>query len=287
MKATIIMTIREKYSTTRQSVESLYKNTPDGAFEFIFVNYLSPAETLPDFPKSARIIESQTSVPQLNRILAASLVDTKYTIFTDNDVIFEEGWYENLIECAESDPSIGVVGPLYLWNNGKIHMAGGKITRTGKSFDEQHMLVNFPRESSPAEKVECDFVEYHCIMMRSELLPLLDPAYSIIHEHIDICLAAKKLGYKTYFQPKSVVHYLNDFVLQDNEVGLFKARWDSRLADEDIKHFCEKWGIENNANFNGVKGFVRHHRLKYGVHLGINEIRRPPKNRPPSEQPLF
>jgi len=131
------MTVREKYSTTLQSIQSLKANTPDDLYDFIIVDCGIPE----DLSEIETIVTSDTTNPQLNRIKASKLVQTKYTIFLDNDIMFEPNWLQNLLQCAE-ETNAGIVGPAYLWNKDKIHMYGGTITiKDDGSFYEKHDLV--------------------------------------------------------------------------------------------------------------------------------------------------
>jgi len=61
----------------------------------------------------------------------ADLIDTKYAVFMDNDVLVHPGWLERLYACAE-ETGAGIVGPLYLWGADAqadtIHMAGGELS---------------------------------------------------------------------------------------------------------------------------------------------------------------
>lgn len=257
-KVTIVMTVREKYSTTLQSIQSLKANTPDDLYDFIIVDCGIPD----DISGIETVITSDTTIPQLNRIKAAELVQTKYTIFTDNDVLFEQNWLQNLLKCAE-ETSAGVVAPAYLWNKDKIHMYGGTITiKEDGSFDEKHALINEHRSVLHSQpRKTCDYIEYHCVLIKTELRDILDPIYRCVHEHIDLCLCAKQMGHEIYIEPTSVVTYLNNTKLKDYDIDFFKNRWVGDDCDHDIDHFCEKWGFPNTT-FDDIRRFVKNHAKK-------------------------
>ena len=257
-KVTIVMTVREKYSTTMQSIRSLKANTPGDLYDFIIVDCGIPE----DLSGIETVIKSDTTNPQLNRIKASKLVTTKYTIFTDNDVIFEQNWLQNLLQCAE-ETDAGFVAPAYIWNKDKIHMLGGTITiKEDGRFYEKHDLVNEHRDVllSKSRKT-CDYVEYHCLLMKTELRDELDPNYRCVHEHIDLCLCAKKLGHEIYIEPTSVIAYLNTTKLQDCDMSFFKDRWSVADCDHDIEYFCNKWGFPNTT-FDDIRRFIKIHTSK-------------------------
>ena len=257
-KVTIVMTVREKYSTTLQSIQSLKANTPDDLYDFIIVDCGIPD----DISGIETVITSNIKIPQLNRIKAAKLVQTKYTIFVDNDVLFEQNWLQNLLKCAE-ETNAGVVAPAYLWNKDKIHMYGGTITiKEDGSFDEKHALINEHRSVLHSQpRKTCDYVEYHCVLIKTELRDILDPIYRCVHEHIDLCLCAKSLGHEIYIEPTSVVTYLNNAKLKDYDIDFFKNRWVGDDCDHDIEHFCRKWNFPNTT-FDDIRRFVKNHAKK-------------------------
>jgi GT2 family glycosyltransferase len=156
----------------------------------------------------------------------------------------------------------GIVGPIYLWNVDKIHMFGGDITINNNNFMEKHYLVN--ESINIVNKLlprKCDYAEYHCLMIRTNLLKkgVLDPSLLIIHEHIDLSLAVKKLGYNTYVTPYSRITYVNNTQLEEYEYSLFAERWNPNIVENDIKYFCKKWGFNYNNSFDNVRNFIKNH----------------------------
>jgi hypothetical protein len=218
-----------------------------------------------------------------NRVVGG--IDTDYVIFIDNDIIADQGWLDALVACAD-ETGAGVVGPLYLWGDGvrppKIHMAGGKLleekTPAGRHLVETHALFDSdPKEMGPRlRRQPCDFVEYHCTLLRTALVrdgTLLDPQIRCVHEHIDTALSVKRLGYPVIFEPASRVTYLaySDYML--DELPFFKWRWSEAEADANIQAFCRKWDVINDdRSFGSVRQFVRAHVAQ------INPIRRLPES---------
>ena len=257
-KVTIVMTVREKYSTTLQSIRSLRANTPDDLYDFILVDCGIPE----DLTGIHRVIKSDSTIPQFNRFKAAELVETPYIVFTDNDILFDPDLLENLVRCAE-ETDAGIVAPAYLWNNDKIHMLGGTITiKEDGSFHERHDMINEHRSVLRSQlRKTCDYIEYHCVLIKTELRDLLDPTYKCIHEHIDICLAAKREGHEIYIEPTSVVTYLNNAKLEDRDIYFFKNRWNGDDCEHDIAYFCRKWNFPNTT-FDDIRRFVKYHARK-------------------------
>lgn len=262
MLVTIVMTIREKYSTTLTSMDSLFEHTTID-FRFVFIDYMLPEEiksTIQIKYPITEIIISNVSYPQYNRNLVIPTIDTEYTIFVDNDVIFRPLWLENLIQCFQ-ETGAGIVGPLYLWNKDKIHMFGGTISLQNDRFFERHEMVNIEYKIDDEKLVrkKCDYVEYHCLGIQTNLLKqIFDPTFKIIHEHIDLSMQATKLGYDTYIEPLSVIVYLNDVEMEDYDYDFYKKRWDIQDMEKDINYFCTKYSISKTSQgFKDIRNFIR------------------------------
>ena len=265
-KVTIVMTIRENYSLTLQTIESLIENT-NLPYRFIFIDYKVPEFIIKEVIKheNIEIIVTDSPYPSVSMHNAIQHIDTKYTIFLDNNILFSEFWLEKLIECMELYDA-GIVGPVYLWNKNKIHMFGGDSNITNNNFSERHYLINKDIKILDSLKPrKCNFVEYHCLMIKTDLLKknVLDPALTTIHQHIDLSFAVKKLGYNTYVTPYSIITYANEFKIEDYEKDFFKTRWNYDDVEKDIEYFCKKWKLNNNYFFNSVRNFAKKHITKY------------------------
>jgi hypothetical protein len=163
---------------------------------------------------------------------------------------------------AREETNAGIVGPAYLWNKDKIHMYGGTITIVDGRFYEKHAMINEHRNVLHSQtRRTCDYVEYHCLLMKTELRDVLDSNYRCVHEHIDLCLCAKQLGHEIYIEPTSVITYLNNTKLEDYDIAFFTDRWVGEDCDHDIDHFCRKWGFPNTT-FDDIRIFVKFHSRK-------------------------
>jgi hypothetical protein len=264
---TIVMSIRENYSQTIQTIESLIKNTTL-SYRFIFIDYKVP-EFIKTYMnhqyKNIEIVTSDSPYPSKALHNIIPILNTTYTVFLDNNILFNPFWLEKLIECMETN-NAGIVGPIYLFNKNEIHMFGGDIIIRNNNFMENHYLLHEDKKIiSKLKPRKCSFVEYHCLMIRTDLLKqnVLDPSLLIIHEHIDLSLKVKSLGYDTYVTPYSVIEYDNNLELKSYEIDLFKERWNVDIVEKDIEYFCKKWGFNYNNTFDNVRNFVKTHIKKY------------------------
>ncbi|MBI4763942.1 MAG: glycosyltransferase, partial [Deltaproteobacteria bacterium] len=151
----VILTFNElKY--TRDCLESIQKNTPE-PHEIIFVDNGSKDGTLKWIRElirknpNYRLIENKTNfgfAKGCNQGLEAS--KGEYLLLLNNDVVVTKGWLSGLLECLESDPGYGLVGPMTN-NISGIQMveAVPYITMTGlevfaKSFREKYRQRRIP-----------------------------------------------------------------------------------------------------------------------------------------------
>ncbi len=141
-------------------------------------------------------------------------------------------------------------------------MFGGDIVVKGENFIERHYLIDYPAHILKNLKTrKCDYVEYHCLMVRTNLLKqgAIDDTLCVIHQHIDLSLMVTKQGYETFVTPHSVVTYMNETEILDYEMDFFRERWDYDVAEKDIEYFCKKWKVLNDLCFNDVRNFLRRH----------------------------
>lgn len=275
-RVTIVMTARERHSLAEAAIDSIVAQTPH-PYRLVYVDVDSPQSLRETF--AARATEWGLEVvrfdeplwPQPARVRMSGAIRTEYTLFIDNDVDVESGWLESLVACADATGA-GIVGPLYLAGDGmqpaRIHMAGGRLQETGspnaRVLEDTHLLANAdPGEVADAlVRKPCDFVEYHCMLIRTELLHagVLDPAIRCVHEHIDTSLTARGLGYATWFEPAARVTYLAHADYMLDELDFFRNRWTQEEGDASIAAFCRKWKVmDDERSFGGVRRFLVDH----------------------------
>ena len=195
------------------------------------------------------------------------LIDTKYAVFMDNDVLVYPGWLEHLYECAEQTGA-GIVGPTYLWgadvNADSIHMAGGELTLircdTGIVLKDKHRYCDSKLHEVELQRGECDFVEFHCMLMRREVYSVpatFDENIGCVHEHIHASLVARSLGYKTFLEPAAKVNYLAFVPYTLCDLPLFRQRWSEEAGESSIRAFANRWGvIDDERSFGSVRDFL-------------------------------
>ena len=281
------MTVRERHRLTLRSIEDILARTAT-PFRLVFAHGGLPEWLelgLQPLVQSGRV--ELRHFPGLHwphhlRQAVIGEVDTEYVAFIDNDILVSPGWLDRLLACA--DETGGIVGPVYLWGDGekppKVHMAGGTLkewrVEGGRVVSEVHGHLDadpaaiLPRLS----RTQCDFVEFHCMLMPTRLAKdnVMDAEIVGVHEHIDVSLTAKQKGFETWLEPSAQVTYLANAAQILEDLPTMRKRWDGAACEASIAAFCRKWDVlPDNRSFGGLRGYVADLRWKTDpLHPGFN-----------------
>jgi Glycosyl transferase family 2 len=129
IRVTIVCVVRHGYATTRATLESLYAATRI-PFTVFYLDINSPAVVRQYLTEQAASRNNFFHIPiceyvsrQTARLLVLDMIRTQYTVFVDNNILFSEGWLEQLIETSEKDDA-AVVSPLIVMQGGNVHFSG-------------------------------------------------------------------------------------------------------------------------------------------------------------------
>lgn len=257
---TIVVVPRERFSLADKSLENILEQT-EQPYELVYVDGNSPRQLRSYLEGKAaeagfRLVRSDHYLsPNQARNLGLAHVTTKYVVFVDNDLFVTPGWLSRLVQCAE-DTGAWLVGPLYYEGDPKdeiIHMAGGDIELTGeaphRSFATTHRFqrVAVADVPEPLRREPCDFVEFHCMLARTEIfgqVGLLDEKLMCTREHLDICMRVREIGGEVYFEPTSIVTYRTPPPFAPSDLPFYWLRWSDTWGRISLEHFCEKYGID-------------------------------------------
>ncbi len=139
--------------------------------------------------------------------------DPAYLLLLNNDMVVDSEFLGELVRVAESDTSIGILGPRsYYWCGPKeidnsIHSAGGRVRWWHPHLYD--MIVEESGDPSETQVVRAaDWVSGSAMMLRRcviEELSLLNPRYFFGDEDVEYCLRAHKSGFKIVHVPAARV----------------------------------------------------------------------------------
>jgi len=265
-QVTIVVVPRERFSYTRQSLESIYEHT-QVPFELVYVDGNSP-------PPIRKYLEEQSKLKQFRLIrtdvylspnharnIGLAEVNTPYLVFADNDVMVSPGWLQTLMQCAQ-ETNADVVGPLMCQEEPVheiIHFAGGEShvwqDKLGRRRLREKMYRQGQRVSEVREKLqrqETELAEFHCVLVRRSIfdrIGSLDEAMMCTKEHLDFCMTVREAGGKVYFEPESVVTYVPGPPLKLYDVHFYMLRWSNAWTLTSLNRLREKWDLAEDGYF--------------------------------------
>ncbi|MEO0759781.1 MAG: glycosyltransferase [Cyanobacteria bacterium J06648_16] len=263
---TLVVVPRERFSYTRQSLESIYQNTQI-PFELIYVDGNSP-------PDIRAYLESQAEIrgfklirtdrylsPNHARNIGLAEATTQYVVFMDNDVILSPDWLQQLIACAE-ETGAAVVGPLMCQDepvHQVVHFAGGEshvwVDGSGRRRLREKMYLQGKRVDEVRSRLQrepTELAEFHCVLVRRDIfdrLGPLDEGMMNTKEHLDFCMAVRETGEQVYFEPASVVTYVPGPPLKLSDVYFYMLRWSNDWTMSSLQRIREKWTLAEDSYF--------------------------------------
>jgi GT2 family glycosyltransferase len=260
---TIVVVPRERFSCTRETLETLYAATAP-PFALVYVDGGSPP-AIRDYVRAQAAARGFTLLrrdaymtAESARNLGFAEVRTPYVLFLDNDVLVAPGWLDAMLACAEETGS-AIVGPLYCADrpaHTTVHMAGGRAhveERDGARYlIEEHLLMHRPlADVRPAlRRGPVEQVEFHCLLMRSDVARALSPFderfCGVPEAQIDLCLEVRARGGAVMLEPAAIVTYDRPLRLQWSDVPFYLWRWNVHSGRRGLDHFRRKWRLADD-----------------------------------------
>ena len=266
IQVTIIVSPRERFSYTRQSLESIYQHT-EVPFKLIYIDGNSPRKVQQYLATRSQelhfdLIRTDYYLsPNHARNLGLTMVDTKYVLFADNDIIVAPGWLKALIDCAETTDA-SVVGPLmcqYEPIHKEVHFAGGESSIIVDIKGRRRMREKMYKQGQKVTqlrphltRIKTELCEFHCMLARRDIfdrLGYLDERMLNTKEHVDFCMSVRKAGETVYFEPNSLVTYVPTVPLAWSDLHYYMLRWSDAWELASLDHLRQKWNLSEDYVF--------------------------------------
>jgi GT2 family glycosyltransferase len=260
---TVVVSTREGHALMVASLKSVLA---DDAlpFDLIYIDIMAPPEAAATVQAIGKargfpvIRHDAWTPPSAARKAALARVETKYVAFVDNDVFVEPGCFARLVACAE-ETGAGVVAPLYLQGTSEravsIHMAGGVLQRDDAGaliFEEHGETSSDLGQIDALTRGQVDYVEYHCVLLRTDLAKadgVISDDVLIVHEHIDLSLAARQRGLSVWMEPAARITYADAGGPRLVDLAFFRQRWDAAACEASLEAFCRRWPVGDKERF--------------------------------------
>jgi len=250
----IIIPVYRRFDLLQKCLTSIPGAFGDIPHEVIIVDNGSPPDEAKFFYqdwKQHRVIRNKENLgfpKACNK--GANQAKAPLLFFLNSDVILDEGSGDLLVRAMD-DPGVGICGMKLVFpeeDSTKKGLMGppGKIQHIGLSTNIRgnmlHHLMGWSEDNPRVNRVRDVYaVTGAALMIRRNLFRDLGrffEGYGLgTFEDIDICLAARDLGYNVIVEPNAVgVHYTGATVreygigynLQGNEM-IFRQRWQQKL----------------------------------------------------------
>ncbi len=138
-------------------------------------------------------------------IKAALARGADWVFVLNEDSVLAPDCVAELVEVGESDPRIGIVGPMVYHHDepGVIQSAGGRI---GPRWEALHLGQNEPDRRQFRDARPVDWVSGCGIMVRREVIEQvgpIDPRYFYYWEETEWCLRAGRAGWRIIHVPQA------------------------------------------------------------------------------------
>lgn len=207
----IVVQAYGRLEKTRNCVESILKYTRR-EYDLVLMDNGTPDDELIDFFESVehrkkqiiRITKNITGVYAINNVLRR--LSTKYIAVVNNDIIVTEGWLDNLINCVESDGSIGMVCPVStnVSNYQQENLGGFKNT---EEMQEKAALFNKSNSAKWEEKIR--LIPTATLYRREvfDTVGLYDAGFMHDFGDDDFTFRVRRAGYKLILCRDTFVHH--------------------------------------------------------------------------------
>jgi GT2 family glycosyltransferase/glycosyltransferase involved in cell wall biosynthesis len=239
-KISIIIILHNNLEYTTKCLKSI-KDFIKINYEIIVIDNSSTDKTYDYFKNEINYVkyfynEKNIGFPAaVNQGINKALGD--YILILNNDTILTENLVERLIEVAESEPKIGIVGPI------SNEVSGLQKDKNAKynSIEEMHKYAAEIQQKNKGEILHFPRVAFLCTLIKREVIDKiggLDERFSPgNYEDDDFCLRAQLAGYKTVIAKDVFIHHYGS--------KSFKANGEKAYAERLMKNqkiFVEKWG---------------------------------------------
>lgn len=172
----------------------------------------------------------------------ARLARGNYLVLLNNDTLPTPAWLEKMLDLAEHEPQVGIVGSKLLYPDGRIQHIGVAF---GENKNPRHIYRGFSSNIRPAKvSREYQAVTGACLLMKKELYDAaggMDEAYWNSYEDVDLCLKTRARGHRVFVCADSILYHFESMsegrLAHDfRNAALFKTRWEDKI-EVDLAHW--------------------------------------------------
>jgi N-acetylglucosaminyl-diphospho-decaprenol L-rhamnosyltransferase len=210
----------------KQCLDSIQGSTKSNSLKVVLVDNCSSdgsVELVRDrYPWVEVIEQKRLNSFAANNNLAFTSFPSEYFLMLNPDTVLEEGAVDTLVEFMEQHRYCGICGPKLVFPNGSLQYSCRRFPTVWSTLlrrspfrlllprklrGVKHMMVSVPHDNEMA----VDWMLGACLLVRREAIMgagLLDEAFPLYCEEIDLCFRLKKGGWEIHYVPSAtVIHH--------------------------------------------------------------------------------
>ena len=234
-RVSIVIPVWNRAAFTRRCLAALVRTVDPSTTEVIVVDKGTTHETatvLREMPLPVTVIANRENLGFARASnQGARAARGRLLVLLNNDTEVEPGWLDALWEAAQPD-DVAIVGARLLYP------ATRRVQHAGLALDPDgipdHLWRNVvgddPRVTAPRD---VDMVTGACLAVSREVflaLGGLDEGYVNGVEDVDLCLGARRLGFRVRYEPRAVALH---------HEGVSEGRFDR--ASQNLARLAQKW----------------------------------------------
>lgn len=210
----------------KQCLDSIQGSTKSSSLKIVLVDNCSSdgsVELVRDrYPWVEVIEQKRLNSFAANNNLAFTSFPSEYFLMLNPDTVLEEGAVDTLLEFMEQHRYCGICGPKLVFPNGSLQYSCRRFPTVWSTLlrrspfrlllprklrGVKHLMVSVPHDNEMA----VDWMLGACLLVRREAIMgagLLDEAFPLYCEEIDLCFRLKKGGWEIHYVPSAtVIHH--------------------------------------------------------------------------------
>jgi GT2 family glycosyltransferase len=162
-----------------------------------------------------------------------------YILVANNDILVTENWLNRMVEAAENNPSVGIVGPV------SNSVSGVQVDKDAKYSTIEEMFEYAAKVSTANKGKSFIFprIAFLCTLVKKEVIDKiggLDERFSPGNfEDDDFCLRAQMAGYKALVLQDVFIHHFGSKSFTAEGTQKYIAR-----LEKNKQIFVNKWGAD-------------------------------------------
>ena len=226
MELSVIVLNWNTADETLACLESIYSQVHRHAIEVIVADNASSdrsREVVPQRFPQATLVAHSTNLGFCagnNRAVAAS--SGRYVLFLNSDTVVAKGALDSLVNFADANPDVGIVGPKLLNLDGSLQYSCRRFPNLGAGFFRNTPLGRLLPQNrfttdylmsdwDHASVRDVDWVSGAALMIRREALEELggfDESFYMYCEDVDLCYRAHQASWRVVYFPDAVIYHI-------------------------------------------------------------------------------